>query len=146
METGIVFGLVLSTCFLRLALYTTIVCNIIIMFVFAMATMIAAVLDAEEVFGALIVMFIVEVLIVVHQTHDQCRPCLQYFILETTEHQDNESGEDESGSLAPSPEVEMMGINEHVNQTPDTNHIKLEEGGDNQDLISLKLRAYNADT
>jgi len=91
-------------------------------------------------------MLTVEILIVVHQTHDQCRPCLQYFILETTENQDDESGEDESSGSAPSPTVEMMNIDKHADQTAETDHIELEEDGDKQDSISLKLRAYNTDT
>ena len=139
MEAGIIFGIVLSICSLPLALYTTIVCNILITILFAVATIVAAFVDAEEVFGALVVLLSVETLIVVHQTHDQCRPCLQYFILETT---DADCEEDHEGDNCEDHEtiVKMVDVIDQVDTS-----VGDSASANVQESINLKLYAYNED-
>jgi hypothetical protein len=139
METGIIIGIVLSICLLQLALYTTIICNILITIMFAVATIVAAFVDAEEVFGALVVLLSVETLIVVHQTHDQCRPCLQYFILETTD-TDCEEDRDSDNCEVHETIVKMVDVIDQADTPvgdPATANV--------QESINLKLHAYNED-
>ena len=76
-----------------------------------------------------------ETIIVVYQTHDQCRPCLQYFILETTDQGYDEDTTENQGTT--------IVMDENINQI----HVQVDDptSTNEQESINLTLHAYNKD-